>query len=144
MKMRSLLAPLTFDFLILFFLFPSVPLLLIFLVTRILQCSACERSATMYLSMKHYLGAAVAPYCILLYTLHFFEYFSINPNKIFDPFLHLQNTMHIFINLWNLRAYWLFLYLSFQNLNFYIMTTQPDYMFCSDRITNNAYLLPQH
>jgi len=71
--MRRLLAPLTFDSFILFFPFPSVPLFLIFLVTRILQFSACERLATMYLSMKHYLAAAVGSHCILLHRLHFFE-----------------------------------------------------------------------
>jgi hypothetical protein len=142
MKMRSLLAPLTFNSSILFFLFSSVSLILIFLVTRILQCSACERPATMYLSMKHYLAAAVASHSILLHRLHFFEYFRINPNKTFASFLHLQNAMHKFINLWNLQAYWLFLYFSFQNLNFYITTTQPDYMSYLDPITNGAYLLP--
>jgi hypothetical protein len=84
--MGSLLAPLTFVSFILFFLFPTFPLL-IFLVTRILQCSTYERSATMYLSMKRYLAAAVASHSILLYTrLHFYDYFRIKPNKIFASF----------------------------------------------------------
>jgi hypothetical protein len=81
--MGSLLAPLTFESFILFFPFPSVPVLLNFLVTRILQYSACERPATMYLSMKHYLAAAVAFHSIILCRLHFFEYFRTNANKIF-------------------------------------------------------------
>jgi hypothetical protein len=139
--MRSLLAPLTFDSFILFFLSPSFPLLLIFLVTRTLQSSDCERLATMYLSMKHYLAAAVASHCILLHTLQFFEFLRINPDNFFVSFLHLQNTMHNFINLWTLQAYWLFLYLSFHNLNVYIMTTQPVYMLYLHLITNCGYLL---
>jgi len=76
--MRSLLAPLTLDSFILFFLFPSVPIIPNFLVTRILHCSACEKPATMYLSTKHYFAAAVASHCILLYRSHYFEYFRIN------------------------------------------------------------------
>jgi hypothetical protein len=97
--MRSLLAPLTFDSLILFFLFSSVSFILIFLVTRILQCSDCERPATTYLNTKHYLASAVFSHCILLYKLHFFEYFRINSNKIFECVLNLQNIVHNFIKL---------------------------------------------
>jgi hypothetical protein len=91
--MRRLLAQLTLESFIFFLLLPSVPPLSHFLVTRILHCSACERPASMYLSMKHYLAAAVASQYILLYRLHFFKYFRINPNKIFASFLHLKNKM---------------------------------------------------